>query len=122
MRLIQLGPELTTCGPWRPIYLERYISRISDLSTKVSISVADQTAAVSVIAEVENGSDNDFVVFTIIDSDQNIVATEEAKVSDKGPCSVQFRVQDAAFWWPVGLGKQPLYNVRAELYREVSVQ
>ncbi|TVY35987.1 Beta-mannosidase B [Lachnellula subtilissima] len=112
------GPELTTCGPWRPIYLERYISRISDLSTKVSVSVLDETASVCVSAEVENGKGNHSISFTIIDPDQNVIATEVAKISDSGLCSVQLKVQDAAFWWPIGLGKQPLYTVRAKLIRE----
>ncbi|TVY39358.1 Beta-mannosidase B [Lachnellula occidentalis] len=112
------GPELMTCGPWRPISLERYISRISDLSTKVNISVEDQTAAVHVSAEVEYGNDNDSVAFTLIDSDQNVIASEVAKVSNSGICFMQLKVQDAEFWWPIGLGKQPLYTVRAKLIRE----
>jgi hypothetical protein len=37
---------------------------------------------------------------------------------DSSTC-VRFEVAEAQFWWPVGLGKQPLYKVTGQLIRQV---
>lgn len=34
------GPALNTCGPWKPIYIEKYISRIENV--RVYTEVPDQ--------------------------------------------------------------------------------
>lgn len=60
-------------------------------------------------------------MFTLLGPEQNIVATKSVELSGKTPFSAQFKVEDASFWWPVGLGKQPLYVVAAELIHHVSI-
>ncbi|RFU33987.1 hypothetical protein B7463_g2352, partial [Scytalidium lignicola] len=93
------GPELTTCGPWRPIYLEQYSTRISDLSTQVKMSVANQTSSISVFAEIEDGREGDIVEYTLTGPDKTIVSTSTAAViQNKATDCIE--VQDAKFWWP----------------------
>jgi hypothetical protein len=75
----------------------------------------------SVFAQIEGDCGGLIVKFVLFDPEQNILATKSTDVSGKAPFSVQFRVEDASFWWPVGLGKHPLYTVRAELIHNVSI-
>jgi beta-mannosidase len=45
-----------TCGPWKPIFLEVYDSRISDLSFNVQLSEDLTTAEIIVAAGVEGSA------------------------------------------------------------------
>jgi beta-galactosidase/beta-glucuronidase len=85
----------------------------------VDLSVANQTADVSVFVEIEGERDGVSIAFTILDQEQKTVATKSIELSASGPFSAQFKVENASFWWPVGLGKHPLYTVKAELIHEV---
>ncbi|KFY19357.1 hypothetical protein V491_04482 [Pseudogymnoascus sp. VKM F-3775] len=111
------GPELTTCGPWRPIHLEQYSARISDLHAKVDISIADKTSSISISAEIECAKDGDIIRYALTGPDGASISTSSIKVTEN-KASDRFEVQDAKFWWPVGFGEQPLYTVDAQLIRE----
>jgi beta-mannosidase len=109
-----------TCGPWRPIHLDRYSARISDLWTSIDISVKDESAAVIVTGDIENASEGDTVVFTLIDPDGQFIETSDPLSIAQDTASTTFNVHKAQFWWPTGYGKQPLYTVGARLVRKVS--
>lgn len=80
----------------------------------------NHTADVSVFALIEGKCDGLSVKFTLVSTERNILATKSTEVLGNAPFSVQFKVEDASFWWPIGLGGQPLYTVRAELVHNVS--
>jgi beta-mannosidase len=109
-----------TCGPWRPIHLDRYSARISDLWTLIDISVKDESAAVTVTGDIESASEGDTVLFTLIDPDGQCIETSDPLSIAHGSASTTFNVHKAQFWWPTGYGKQPLYTVGSKLIRKVS--
>jgi beta-mannosidase len=80
--------------------------------------VSDRTATVSVNAEIDCRDGSDSVTFTLIDPDGEPVATSNVSVGESHACSSELNVRDAQFWWPVGLGKQPLYTISARLTRK----
>lgn len=45
-----------TCGPWKPIYLELYNTRISDIAFSMKLSENLDTVEVSVFAEIEGSA------------------------------------------------------------------
>ena len=102
-----------TCGPWRPVNLEVYTSRISYLYSRTKFDESFKNAEVTATAEVEDGAEADNVVFSIsLDGTEKGTAT--AKV-DRGVASVTFHVPDPQLWYPAGYGKQPLYELTAAL-------
>jgi beta-mannosidase len=109
-----------TCGPWRPIYLEYFSARICDLSSRVSISIDDQTAKIVVTAETEDTREGDVISFTMMNPDGNIVEVIGPLGVEKNNASATFYLNNARFWWPVGYGEHPLYRISAELSRKVS--
>lgn len=116
--LTDIGPELTTCGPWRPIHVEQYSAQISDLFVRTDISVGERTASMLVTAEVEDGMEGDYIKYSLLDPEGEIISTSSLKVISS-VVTDRVDIQDARFWWPTGLGKQPLYTIDAQLVREV---
>lgn len=65
--------------------------------------------------------EDDCVIFTLQDPYQNVIATESTQVLySKG--SMTFKVENAAFWWPIGYGTQEMYTASAKLMRNVSLR
>ena len=104
------GPMLNTCGPWRPVRLETYQVRISDL--RIDYAVSNHLNAVdgTMIAKIE-GSSSKSVLFEVQSGDK-VVFQESADVSD-GEAKVQFHVKDPKLWYPHGYGDQSLYEATA---------
>jgi beta-mannosidase len=109
-----------TCGPWRPIYLDRYSARISDLWALIDIFVKDESAVVTVTGDVESASESDTVVFTLIDRDGQFKGTSDPLSIAHHSASTMFNIHKQ-FWWPTGYGKQPLYTVGSKLICKVGI-
>ncbi|KZL79027.1 glycosyl hydrolase family 2 [Colletotrichum incanum] len=106
------GPTLLTCGPWRPINLEIYDSRLSDLYFDTTVDDALKSAKVVAHATTEGKASK--VRFDVsLDGKSLVSETVEAKADAN--TSATFQIQDPALWYPVRYGKQPLYTVTATL-------
>ena len=100
-----------TCGPWRPINLEVYESRIADLYCDVSVDKSLKFADVVAHAEGEGKAEK-------VRFDVSLEGTSVAsEVVDFNPTdtSVSFHISNPSLWYPVRYGKQPLYTVKATL-------
>lgn len=105
------GPTLLTCGPWRPINLELYESRISDLyfTTKVDKSLK----SAEVIAKVDVEGSASRVKFDI-SLDGKHALSETVDLAD-GHTTATFNIENPQLWYPKRYGKQPLYTLTAVL-------
>ena len=116
------GPVLLTVGPWKPIYIHSYSSRLEDVriisnvgsdlavTFTIDISVIQSALASHLTARV-----------SILDSLHSIPFTERSLLLDtKGIASVSFSYspEELELWWPVGYGKQSLYTITVELLTE----
>ncbi|KAL5315174.1 hypothetical protein ACEPPN_017825 [Leptodophora sp. 'Broadleaf-Isolate-01'] len=105
------GPTLMTCGPWRPINLEIFSSRISDLYFTSNVDKSLKSAEFVAKADVE-GSATEIKFDISLDGKE--VATKTVK-AEKSHASHKFQIDDPALWFPIRYGKQPLYTVTATL-------
>ncbi|KAI4597223.1 Beta-mannosidase B [Pestalotiopsis sp. 9143b] len=101
------GPALLTCGPWRPINLELYDSRISDLWCDIEVEESLKTATVKVNTTVEGSPAK---VRFDVSLDGESLARQEVEGTD-----ATFTINDPELWYPVRYGKQPLYTIKATL-------
>ncbi|KAH7156472.1 family 2 glycosyl hydrolase [Dactylonectria macrodidyma] len=108
------GPALMTCGPWRPINLEVYESRLSDLHNQITVDESLKSAKVVAHAAIEGTASK---VQVSISLDGNVIASETADVQD-GKAEVSFEIENPELWYPVRYGGQPLYTVKATLLSE----
>lgn len=113
------GPELTTCGPWRPIILEEYSTKLSDLWCRITIDTDNETASVRVAAETEGCNADDTIRLIITDPAGKATGRAGIFPVNENSVNTTVEIQDARFWWPIGYGQHPLYTVSAELLREV---
>ena len=102
---------MLTAGPWRPIYLEVYSSRISDLHFDIEVNRLLDSADVITKAEVEGRGER--VRFEISLHGKS-VKNETVNVI-RGLATASFKIECPELWFPVGYGEQPLYILVATL-------
>ncbi|KAF9075879.1 glycoside hydrolase family 2 protein [Rhodocollybia butyracea] len=112
------GPILMTTGPWKPVYLEMYHNRISDLYIKNDVS---RDLAVNMTVEMTFFEKSPGQASLILKaSDGAIVASNSNIRMDNGHAQVTFSFKpgELQLWYPVGYGAQPLYTVEADITGE----
>lgn len=107
------GPTLMTCGPWRPINLEIFSSRISDLYFTSDVDESLKSAEFVAKVDLEGGAPE--VKFSVSLNGKE-VASKTVDVS-KGHATHTFKISDPELWYPIRYGKQPLYTITAKLLR-----
>ncbi|KAF1811736.1 putative beta-mannosidase [Eremomyces bilateralis CBS 781.70] len=108
------GPMLSPCGPWRPVRLELYESRISSLRIDYDFPESLGEVRGTVSAPIE-GLKGDRVNFKIRIRDSTVI-TIDAIVDEQRNAKQEFSIPNVLLWYPHGYGDQPLYDVEATLY------
>lgn len=103
-----------TCGPWRPIVLETYVSRISDLFFHTEVLESLASATVDAQAEIEYPTPGANIKFELSISGESI-SSAIVPVSPDGFANHVFEIEKPALWYPHNYGKQPLYTLCAKL-------
>lgn len=107
-----------TVGPWKPISLETYKARITEVDVRVNIA-DDFYAKVDVNFELSSG---DPVVASVsLLRPSGSLAIGRPKTPVQGQASLNFGFSKGAYdlWWPVGYGEQPLYAAEIIVTDEV---
>lgn len=105
---------MNTCGPWRPISLEVYETRVADVSCETAVDEGLGFADVEVLVELEGEQQGEVKVELTLDGEE--VAAQTVGVEGES-VKVKFHVDKPALWYPLRYGKQPLYQVKATLLR-----
>ncbi len=107
-----------TVGPWKPITLETYDTRIDDIDIRSTIS-EQLDAHVAVDFSLSHGERVIATVQIKDPSDQVIIGQNNLRVSSQG--KAEFKLSKGTYepWYPVGYGKQPLYTIEISVANEV---
>ncbi|EMD39457.1 glycoside hydrolase family 2 protein [Gelatoporia subvermispora B] len=128
------GPELMTCGPYRPIHLISYSARLSDVhiracvgpgplykpALKIGLSVdGDITAAKRVWIALHDAHNQNLVAEKTVDlTNLGLLHNIESTARNLGNV-VEWELYGLVeLWWPIGFGKQQLYVVYVTLFDE----
>ncbi|KAF8761348.1 Glycosyl hydrolases family 2 [Rhizoctonia solani] len=98
------GPVLRTIGPWRPIKLETYAVRLSDVRVRQDVK-EDLSAKLSVDLEVSDKSKGDLSAMVVLKSSAGAVIKKAADLTVKGGQSVaEFELAkgEVDLWYPSG--------------------
>jgi beta-mannosidase len=108
------GPKYMTAGPWRPVRLETYCSRVDDLSVEYNLA-EDFVSCGGVISVRVDGFGRQQVCLILRDSREQLVFQTDSEVSANGLVQAPFSFQNPELWYPHGYGSQPLYTLACEL-------
>jgi beta-mannosidase len=109
------GPDLASCGIWRPITLETFNQgRITEVLILQNLSDHAATLDVEVSAEIVEQGTKPFQAALTVLREGKRVARQTIRVSD-GHGAGQLEIKHPKLWWPAGMGEQPLYEVYVEL-------
>src|SRR3569833_26543 len=110
------GPILMTCGPWKPIYLETYLSRIDNALVRYELSqdlaVADVTVLVTTSGQTPATVEVELSLAGACLARGSVAST----TSDGEPLSFQFTLDNPLLWWPHGYGEQILYDLKISIF------
>jgi beta-mannosidase len=109
-----------TVGPYRPIHLHTYNTRIADVYAKASVSSAPKLSPSLEVTTALHGNRSDVAKMevTLKASDGTKVRTETLDHASK--IEWKFGDGEVALWWPVGYGGQSLYTVDVVVFDRVS--
>lgn len=108
-----------TVGPWKPIALEIYSTRISDIDIRSEVS---EGLAVRLFAKIYTST------ISVTKGKFILKSTSGATISEKGfttgetgqaELTINYPSGSLDLWYPIGYGKQPLYIVEVQLASEV---
>lgn len=115
------GPVLMCAGIWRPVRIEVYTARISDLRTNLNFSQKYETVNVEVITTVEGHHKLPLQAKFCISLDGKTLSTQHAAISSEGTANITFELEKPSLWMPNGYGKQTLYDVTVTLLADGEV-
>lgn len=102
------GPSFVTCGPWKPVRLERYTSRIEDINVDIDLSASLTEAAVTVETTTGPSNSSHSVEVELTDPAGRALASQKTQTG-----SASFHINKPELWYLHSHGKQPLYQVKA---------
>jgi beta-mannosidase len=110
------GARFVTSGVWRPARLRSWSGvHIVDLHVTQQ-SLTEQRAELLAVLEIVADT-ADSALVTINSGDRWFPKMQETVVLDSGPnrVALNFAIEAPQWWWPAGLGQQPLYEVIASV-------
>ena len=112
-----------TVGPWRPVYLHSYNTRISDLHTS---ALVDESLDADLIVRIALSPSETWTTAEVslkdpAGSESRIITSQSNINLDNGAARIVFHFKngEVKLWYPVGYGEQPLYEVQVRIYDNV---
>ncbi|SPO01822.1 related to beta-mannosidase [Cephalotrichum gorgonifer] len=108
------GPIVLTAGPYLPVYLETYTSRLQNVHVRTTQTDDHSSAQVTIHFDVVNLKHDSSTKISIIDSTSAEVASTIVNISDtKGTATLE--VPSPKLWWPNGQGSPHVYTASLTL-------
>ncbi len=109
-----------TAGPWKPIRLETYATRIADLDIRPRVNV-ELGATIDIAFELSR-EDHSIASVRVKDSEGKVVVEQSDLPIKSQRAEAHFKLSPGVpeLWYPVGYGKQPIYSVDLEIKDKVS--
>ena len=108
------GPVLITAGPWKPIVLETFTSKIVDVWVEYDLDEALKQVDGTVFVELE-GEGSLYGTICKDGVEIETLSTWQKQNGERNILTAPFSLPSASLWWPRGYGAQALYTITATL-------
>ncbi|KAF8651012.1 hypothetical protein AX16_004970 [Volvariella volvacea WC 439] len=121
------GPEIMTVGPYRPITIRTFTSRLDEVHVRTSVTSGLQSS-LKVDLKIAGSPTLCEVFVELKDLDGNVLRHQRLQLSEQSPhgliklCDWDLAPDQVQLWWPVGFGAQPLYDVVVSLLHQDSTK
>jgi beta-mannosidase len=110
------GPILLTCGPWKPVRLEAYVSRIEHIKVDYNIDTTSSGTVAEASIHANIIGPGVLVEVELLFGGKPVASLRE-RDDTRGSTpwnftSSKIKLEDPQLWWPRGYGAQNLYEVR----------
>ncbi|KAH7930093.1 glycoside hydrolase family 2 protein [Leucogyrophana mollusca] len=112
------GPVLMTVGPWKPVYLHTYQTRLTDIDIRSKVS---ESLGVKLTVDISLSEKTSGAASVVLKGPQGATIVKESSIkttSGSARAEFQFNPGDLDLWYPVGYGNQPLYTVEVQIADE----
>ncbi|ERT02499.1 hypothetical protein HMPREF1624_00798 [Sporothrix schenckii ATCC 58251] len=110
------GPAVNTSGPWKPVYLEVYETRIDRLVVRQQVSDDLTAATISIQGRVETvAKAQQDVHLHVSDPSGASLQSHTLQTAADGSFATTVTVDTPQLWYPHMYGDQPLYTVSASV-------
>lgn len=111
------GPILNTAGPWRPVYLEHYVSRVEDVWAQYTLASDLKSCSGRLLARVSRPTGPDDKVVLSVSRDGTTTFEQTCSIGFDGIVEAAFTIENVSLWNPFGYGAQDRYQLSAKLVR-----
>ncbi|KAI4620410.1 hypothetical protein J4E80_004937 [Alternaria sp. BMP 0032] len=106
------GPILMTCGLWKPVSIETWACRLSNLNVQYELSQDLKSARLNMSVEWEGTTTG--ILLMVSKDGEDIDGIRTTINNRKSPLESTITMDNIELWWPQGYGQQSLYTIRAE--------
>ena len=113
------GPMLMTVGPWKPVSLHMYDTKITNVDVRSNVS---ERLDVNISVDFSLSVQRPGLASVILKDPSGVQIAEESKIRvnlDHPRAEFGFPAGSLELWYPVGYGKQPIYTVEVTFVDEV---
>ncbi|KAI3327859.1 glycoside hydrolase family 2 protein [Xylariaceae sp. AK1471] len=107
------GPILMTAGPWKPVYLEQYVTKIEDVWTECEVSEDLATCSGRILAKVIGSVGQSVTISLALDG--SVIFEKECAVGSEGVAETPFLITRPELWYPFTHGTQARYQLKATI-------
>ena len=112
------GPEFVTCGIWKPVYLKAWDEfMVGNMHVKHG-DITENPIPLNIHIDIESSKEQEVKIILFNELDQEIAAETISLDNGLNHIPLNASIEDPELWWPVGLGPQHLYNIRAQIIGE----
>ena len=108
------GPAAVTAGPWRPVRIETYRSRVEDIFVQYTLN-EDLQHCRATISSLVDGYPGDRVKFILRDPDGAQIFETTCNVDTRYRAEAVLVLHTPLLWHPHGYGEQHRYELDADL-------
>lgn len=103
-----------TAGPWRPVFVEQYDSRIEDVWAQYSVTADLTSCSGRLMARVVGAPEGSEIDLSLSINGHAVFQTT-ATTDSAGVAKSLFSIEDVKLWHPLGYGPQNRYELSAKL-------